>query len=90
MKTLITALLFVTSTAFANDINRFGVVIPDDEGYSAPLPYWFIFYFFGGLWLGLNKNSPLYEWANEHPAISTILFLTALITLRVKLNHSGK
>jgi hypothetical protein len=23
----------------------------------------------------LNKNSPLYEWANEHPAISTILFL---------------
>ncbi len=79
MKILIKALLFFTSTAFAYDINRGGVLIPEpDDGYAGPLPYWFGFYYFGGLWLCLNKKSPLYEWANENAVTSVTLFMFIL------------
>ena len=75
MKTLITASLLVISSAFAGDITNFGTTMPNGDDYSTPIPYWFIFYFFCGIWLCTHKNSPLYGWANEHPVISVILLV---------------
>ena len=45
-----------------------------DDQYDKPM-WWFVIYFFIGLWGFTSKNGPFREFGERNPTISWILFL---------------